>query len=1193
MYLKSLEIKGFKSFADNTELNLEPGINIVVGPNGCGKSNIVDAIRWVLGEANVRHLRGNKNEDVIFNGTDKKRSLGMAQVAMTIDNSDGSLPLEYNEVSVTRKIFRSGESEFYLNKSRVRMKDIIKLFTDTGLGKRGYSIISQGELERVLNSQAFERRLMLEEAAGTMKYRQQRDEVQQRLGGTNQDLVRVRDILNELEIRKSELQSKAEKAESYVAARDEIEILEKQVMGSQIMEMTANLATKGKEIDLKNQDLQEISIKLENLKHRKKQVENDLETKQADISRFKDNKYEIEAQLNRMQSEVKLSQERIKNYQERIAAANNDNEKYTLMLQGLEKDLQIKKADFDLQKEQYRDRDKEVLTLRQEINQLQATILKQEELFEQQKQQVYERANKEAEIKNEIISLYQKINRAQEKRARLEIRLEENEGKLRAAHKRRNDLIELQKQHGEQKEVLAKRLAEAEELKSKNLETQSQIEKEYSNIHQDLLKLEHRLMAITEQERNYAGYSEGVRSVLQHFNRGEPSLRGIKGLIANLIETPPGMELAMDVALGRGFENIVMENAESAQLAISFLKHKRLGRVTFLPLDVLRVQKIPDRQREAILAGAGVIGLACELLQYDQKYEKAITYLLGRVLVVKDLDWGLKIFKRNLYPLRIVSLEGELINTSGALTGGLHAQAKSSPLQRKREERNIIQELEKLRNLETKNLAAADLLARQMQELNEKLVQAKNGLAEVEFQIKMVCEEEQRLQATIDDSSRDAEIYNREINQLEAVIKQSNTEIVAWQEHHNNFKIENEQSADDIEKIKADLEINRREYEVRKERLASHQEQLTMKQKELENIEKNMGQFEQVKESYRQSRYEVLALQQRLQQEVDLHNSRIQTTAVKEVEKQAELNNVLQTIELIYNNEKELSLILEETNNGLQPLQQEMSNAQEQIRALEMKTVRIETELEGLHSQFRARFSQPEFQNYGTILSPRQNREYRNRLVDLKTLIDSIGPVDIDAIKEYDIIKQRYEFLYQQSQDLTVAIESLGRILQETEKIMTKNFSQFMELANKSFNRTFVEIFNGGDAALVMESPQDLTDGVDILVKMPGKRSQSLNLLSGGERALTCIAFIFSLLRLKPVPFCMLDEIDAALDEINLTRFTDFLRSMSKDTQFIVITHRQSTIEAGGNIYGITMPQEGISSVLSIQCNDEMRSMAG
>jgi chromosome segregation protein len=1072
------------------------------------------------------------------------------------------------------------------------MKDIVNLYTDTGLGRKGYSIISQGELERVLNGQGFDRRLMLEEAAGTIKYRQQRDEVQQRLVASTQDLVRVGDILNELEIRKLELHSKAEKAAVYMSVWDEFQILEKQVMASQIRETADNLLAKREEVVFKHNILDELTIRLEKMKASKQQAEYSLEKKRASLNQLKESKYLLESEINSMESEIKLSQERIKNYRERITAAGNDREKYALMLENLEKDLQIKIADYYREKEQFQERKSEVEQLRQDISKLELAKVEQENDFEKQRKLVFERANKETEIKNEINSLDNKISRAQEKRERLLIRVEENEKKLRAAEKSAVDLDELRKQQSSHKEELERICLEAGEQKSKYLDSLNLIEKEYTNIRQDILKLEHRLMALRDLQKNYAGFSEGVRAILQFNDRGEPNLRGLKGLVANLIETPPGMELAIDVALGKGMENIVMETASSARMAINFLKQKRLGRVTFLPLDELRVQKFPARQRGEILSVEGVLGLASELLQYAPEYEKAITYLLGRVLLVQDLDCGMRVFKQSQYPLRIVSLEGELINASGALTGGVYAQAKSSPLQRNREQKNIIQQLDSMRESETQNREAAGILSGQLKTVVDKLVEVKNGLAEVEFQIKIICEEEQRIQLTIESSTRDAEIYLGETSQLEIIIKESREEILRWQDRYSIVREENNQVFNEIEKIKAELEINRREYEVRKERFSSHQEQLIMKQKELENMEKNMIQFEQVKESYRKSGLEAIALQQRLQKEVDVHHSRVGTTAESVVGKQAELKIIVDSITSICNEEKELSKDLEGIRNGAQPLQQEIIHVQDQIRAMEMKAVRIETELEGLQGQWKEKVNHENPEKYGEILSARQTREFRIRIENLKEEIDSLGSVDIDAIKEYDVIRQRYEFLYQQSQDLSIAIVSLEKLLQETEKIMVKNFSQFLELANESFNRTFIEIFNGGDAGLMIESAHDLAAGVEILVKMPGKRSQSLNLLSGGERALTCIAFIFSLLRLKSVPFCLLDEIDAALDETNLTRFADFLRGMSGDTQFIVITHRQGTIEAGGNIYGITMPQEGISSVLSIQC-EEIQTLAG
>ncbi|MFA7078511.1 MAG: chromosome segregation protein SMC, partial [Syntrophomonas sp.] len=735
MYLKRLEIKGFKSFADHTEISLNPGINIIVGPNGCGKSNIVDAIRWVLGEANVRHLRGHKNEDVIFNGTDKKKALGMAQVDMTVDNLGGNLPLEYSEVTVSRKIFRSGESEFYLNKSKVRMKDIVRLYTDTGLGKKGYSIISQGELERVLNGQPIDRRFMLEEAAGTMKYRHQRDEVQQRIMATAQDLLRVEDILSELRNRKADLFTKAQKAQAYLAMREEYNNLGKKVMAYRLKELSDNLSTRNTELTLKHSDLTEISSGLENLNISLRHAQSLQEKQRVYLGQLRENKHELESGLNRMGAEIKLSQERIKNHSERIQAASHDSEKYAHRLEKLEKDMELKIADFNQERVHYENKQDEAKQLLDDIKKLECSINEQEKILQRHHQLVFERANRESKIKNEITALDHKIKKAQEKRERLIIRLEEGEEQLKILARNAADLQVQRDKHYTAKEKWDKVVAEAEIQKKEYLDSQTATDREYENISSERLKLEHKILVLKELQQSYAGYSDGVRSLLKSYERGEIGLQGIKGLVADLIEVPPGMELAISIALGKGMENIVVETSESARQAIQFLKKRRWGRVTFLPLDVLRIKNMQSPIKQEILAETGVLGLAVDLVKYELEYEKAVAYLLGRVLLVREMDCGLRVFKKFSYPLRIVTLEGEIINTNGAMTGGTQHQSKSSPLQRKQEEKSISQRLAILRQSEVKNRARATELSTQLKVLDNRLSEGKNGQAEAEFQL--------------------------------------------------------------------------------------------------------------------------------------------------------------------------------------------------------------------------------------------------------------------------------------------------------------------------------------------------------------------------------------------------------------------------------------------------------------------------
>lgn len=1192
MYLKRLEIKGFKSFADQTELNLNPGINIIAGPNGCGKSNIVDAIRWVLGEGNIRNLRGYKNEDVIFNGSDKKKALGMAMVDMTVDNSDGTLPVDYSEVTVSRKIFRSGESEFYLNKSRVRMRDIVKLYTDTGLGRKGYSIISQGELERVLNGQPFDRRLMLEEAAGAMRYRQHRDEVGQRLTATAQDLLRVADIMNELAIRKTELYNKAERARTYLDVRAEHDELERQVMAFQIKEASDNLKTKQDEFDKLQLMFQETVTGLEHLTYLLQHREALSDDKRSSFGKLNDTRHNLEVEINRMSADIKLCQERIKNYRERTDAAVKDREKYIINLEKLKQDIQVKREDFDAEKDLYDQRKTEADSLGLEIINLQEAIHEQTRMLEEKNQLVFERAKHEVQIKNEITDGETKIKKAHEKRERLLIRLDENKEQLTSISQNRTELGDRIKENGICLTKWEQEVAAAEIERNEHLGSQTNINKEYDNINRERINLDHKKLVLEDLQRNYAGYSAGVKALLGALSRGEYRQSGIVGPVANLIQVPAGMEIALEVALGRGMENVVVDTTASARQAIEYLKQHQLGRVTFLPLNTLRVQPVPAKIKDELKAEKGVLGLASDLIKHESQYEKAVAYLLGRVLVVQDMDCGMRIFKKMSYSLRIVTLAGELINTFGAITGGSIKQQQLSPLHRNREEKQISQRLAELQQAEEVNRRAAAKIADQLKRTEGKLHEGSNNKAQLEIQLKIIRDEELRIQTLMESISLDQDLYVRDIAQLNEDIQLMHANLLKLQERYQGIKADNDMISDEISNLNKKLEADRREYEVRKERFSSHQEQLAMKHRELSNYEKNISQFDQVKKSYEQSAAEVQALQERLQSDIGLDQGRIDTWAEIIESKTAELNKIINELDTTGREEEIINQEIEKIRAEILPLKQQNQEQLDQQRSLEMKIVRLDTEREGLFGQWQEKYGSDDFVVFASDVTVRQIRESRLRIEELRNQIELLGPIDIESIKEYDDIKVRCDFLSQQTEDLSVAKNSLQNLLKETEKIMASNFSNFIALADESFRRTFKEIFNGGEATLVIESVNDLAAGVDIVVKMPGKRSQSLNLLSGGERALTCIAFIFSLLRLKPAPFCLLDEIDASLDEINLTRFADFLRGMSAETQFIVITHRQATIEAGSNIYGITMPQEGISSVLSLNC-DKIRNLAG
>lgn len=1190
MYLKRLEIKGFKSFADSTEINLRPGINIIVGPNGCGKSNVVDAIRWVLGEANVRHLRGHKSEDVIFNGTDVKKALGMAQVEIELDNSDQLLPLDYSDITLSRKVFRSGEGEFYINKSRVRMKDVSELFTGTGLGKKGYSIISQGELEQVLNGQALDRRLILEEASGIIKYRQQRDEVKRRLENTGNDLLRLGDIITEVRERREELSHKAEKARFYLKLNHECQQLERKILSAEILKVAQDLQRKR---DILLQYQHESTLLQQNLSGQEQELEKEeqrLQAQQQQLNSKQAEAYQAQNELNSVQGELKLCAERVKNRQDRIEQCRTDQTKYNDLLTRLNQDLTLKHQDYHHQEADFQQRVQECERLQQEIAQLERELYIKRDLFTQGKTRVFDRIQEESHLKNQISEREEQLKKLGERKERLLIRLDEYKNKINQYNR---DYEALQSQITGYKTSLAgndRQLAEMEGHRNELQAGYHKVEADYTRLNQDGMKINNSLQALKEMSRNLSGYSGAIKSLMKAGTEG--TLPGIMGIPGEFIDVPPGMETAIDIAVGRGLENIVTDTVEHARQAIEFLKANKLGRVTFLPLDVLRSQPVPEKVIQQVERQQGIMGLASRVVGFDSRYRVAIEYLLGRVLIVEDMNAAIHIFKTINYPLRIVSLEGDLVNVSGAVSGGVKPSSHgNSPLIRRGEEKRLIK-LQDENNL-AQSRRQKELMALQGEleaaalKINTVRQQRLENRMAVDIREKQVKE----ISESISDGRRQVESFQREAKDVEQAVIKLQSDITGLKEKLGGMHGESEKAAAQLEELREELDLKQRNLEVHRERLSSQQEQMAMKRRELDNIRKNTVQFEQVQQSYQQSAKEAKQLGERMEVQNQQEELRM-----KELKRKIDESKVMVTI--LTEEISELKRVEENCNTNIRKLRRELLPGREQLgdlerqcRNLELAAARLETESSALNLKWKEKFHD-EIRLEGEVPGYGELKEGKLRIEQLQAELEQVGPVDPESIREYDEIQERFDFLDKQYRDMLQARESLYSLLGETEKMMLKNFSHFLQMANDSFNRTFKEIFVGGDACLRMENGKErLEAGVDIEVKLPGKRTQLLGLLSGGERALTCIAFIFSLLRLKPAPFCLLDEIDASLDEINLTRFARFLQGMAAQMQFVVITHRQAVIEIGGNIYGVTMPEKGISSILTLNLL-EAESMA-
>lgn len=1191
MYLKRMELKGFKSFADHTEILLQPGINIIVGPNGCGKSNVVDAIRWVMGEANVHTIRGQRNEDIIFSGTDQNRALGMASVEITLDNSDQLLDLDATEISLARKLFRSGESEYYLNRTRVRMKDIQALFRGTGVGKRGYSIVGQGELEQVLNGHPLDRRLYLEEAAGLTKHRQQREEVLRRIANTKADMTRVQDILSELVSRKEQVYAKAQKAEAYKKLSQEQDIMERTLLQYELQRMEATLKQRLDENKQLNDQQLLLQKQVDEAKSELERMAVSTQAKRTLAEQLREQRYGQETNIQAMHSQLQLSEERLKNARERIQVAVDDQLKYQQMGEGISLDLARVREEFQQASEKHELQLKAFQELNVKEGQLVDEITQYEASLERLKTELFQARNEESITRNQIKDGEEKLTRFKEKCQRREIQKEE----LSLQRQRLGE--ELERSHHQLKEIES-RVAQTNLEMTNWAEKKSGWEAERKTIEAQLvdyqrqrIRIENELLAVRERQKAREGYANGVKLLMRDDHQA--LFPGIIGVVGEMIEVPAGLEVAIETAAGRGLENIVVKEVSEARWAIDYLKKKQAGRVTFLPLDVLKAAPMEEKMIKTLQAHPGVLGLAARLVSCPSEYQPAVDYLLGRVLVVEDMDSGIGLLKKYHFPLRMVTLEGESFAAGGAVTGGFRGKRSEGLLQRRQTERSLEQSLQKVELDLQSCQAEIDTINQKIMELQKTTEQLQASLTEDRIHIQMLQQQIKEYEQQHERLNDDRSVCEDEINQFYQQIKQLEKEILSLNQQIEVREKRGNQLSQELEQTRQSGDDSRREIEIHRARVASYREQLETKARESENLRRSMEQMEQIDSSYRQSAQDAHSLYERLAKEISQEEKRITQLEQLIVEGQGELQEILIQLQQEQQAEEEGRQSIDTKASSIEPVQQQLAQVQQQIHQNELLAARLETEHAGLLNRWTERFPGEDHNDELYHEIEGGVRRWRQRLSEIEAEMAQLEPVDLTAIEEYQQISQRHEFLSQQVEDLSEAEKSLGSLLKETENLMTKRFLQFLTAANQSFQETFVEIFNGGEAALVLENKDDRLDaGIDFAVKLPGKKVQSLNLLSGGERALTCIAFLFSLLRLKPTPFCLLDEIDASLDETNLGRYTQFIKSMAERMQFVVITHRQATIECGNHLYGVTMPEKGISKIFTLELS-QAETLAG
>ena len=1180
MYLKRLEMQGFKSFADKTVLEFMPGITTVIGPNGSGKSNISDSIRWVLGEQSIKSLRGTKSEDIIFAGTQNRKSLGFAEASIVIDNTDGKLPIEFAEVVVTRRIFRNGESGYFINKAPCRLKDIQELFMDTGIGKDGYSIIGQGKIDDILSNKSEDRRNIFEEAAGIVKYRARKTESEKKLEQTKLNLLRINDILAEIEANIGPLKNQAEKAKKYLSLREELKSIEIGLFIYNIDTYKVKIEELVKDIDIINSQKEDEESRLSVLQNLKENLKTELEEIISKIEETQNLGFESEKKIEQINSDINVQKTKIENN-------NQNSDTYLKEIEELKKRnaeiLEEKENRINKKDNLLANREKFVLELEEKENKLQeitSKLSKEEVEIEEKKKQVEN--NTETKYENrEAINTLEINNENLNKRSKtVKNEIQETISKLDEKRMLKSDLLKTFNEKESKRNECQKRL---EDIRVKREEANAKItefDNKINNLTQEYRIKDSKQKFLQEMEKEKEGYSRAVKSILTQCEVDSNLNKGVKGVLASLITVPEEYQLAVETVLGQTLQNIVTETEEDAKKLIEYLRKNNLGRASFLPITSVKGKNID----KLITNGTqGVIGVASKLIKTDKKYEEIVSNLLGKTVIVNDMDTAIVIAKQNKYSFRIVTLKGDIINPSGAISGGSTTQKTNSIIGRTAQIKQLEKEIEKI------------------QKEIEKITKEKE---DYENSIESLLEEITSIEA----SSRETEIeYATEKQRLESIEET----ISSLEAKLDKLKIETNEIVEAIDKNKEEKAV------IEQKNLELEQETTTLNtaiqkfaeknkenQKYIDDLNFDITNLKISVSSFDESSNSLEEILSRIENELQTNMSKIENKKQQSENLKVENEELTKTIEELKQNIEQIKIEVSTSSETAQKLKQEKSNKnmaitkaeteieekykiieeiKNQANKLEVKKSKLDVELEQIINKMWEDYEITP-NTAGEFKKPNNVAETTKEVKHLRDEIKNLGSINIDSIEEYKQTKERYDYMCEQRLDLENASSKLKKVIQDMTKIMKEQFEKQFNIINKNFGEVFKELFGGGKAELKLTDETDILNcGIEIEVQPPGKKLQNMMLLSGGERAFTAIALLFSILRINPAPFCVLDEIEAALDDVNVYKFADYLKKFTGETQFLVITHRKGTMEAADTVYGITMEESGISKLLSMK----------
>ena len=1187
MYLKALEIQGFKSFPDKTVLNFGEDVTAIVGPNGSGKSNVSDAIRWVMGEQSSKSLRGAKMEDVIFGGTEKRSQMGFAQVTLVLDNTEHIFPrMEENEVAVTRRYYRSGESEYYINKQSVRLRDVNELFMDTGMGREGYSIVGQGKIDEILSVKSADRREIFEEAAGISKFRHRKEETERKLERTEENLVRINDKIAELELQVEPLRAQAEKAKKFLIFRDELRTLEISVWLENLDNLKTNAIKLDTDYAIAQEELKRANAALDELYASTEQFGEKIHANDMEQERLRGESAELDARIGEQDAAVAVLRTGIEHHTANIERMEHELRDQSGRAESLDAQVEAKRGRIAEIARQAADVEMELQALLAQAEQAARSAGEAGNEVEALRAKEALAVSAAADSRADVSALNAGIAEMAERRAALEAESESVDGQLaetrRAASASRRALEEAQEEADAVRNIISGHTLKMEgRVKREETARQKSID-----LTMEKNNLDSRIHLLSEMEKEYEGFNKAVRLIMQAAEKN--ALRGIHGPVANLMTTDKRYAVAIEIALGAGMQNVVVDREEDAKSAIGFLKQRDGGRATFLPLTALR----GDVLREAgVEREFGYVGVASQLVQFDKKYTEIFNNLLGRTVVVEDMDCGIAMARKYGSRFRIVTLDGQVLNRGGSMTGGSVSRSAG-----------ILSRANELKELTAKQAALTERLDAALREADE----AKRDLTAAQYELDVAREQQRGAEDEVLKRTGEKKQYDMLLDAL----RSREGDIGAELESITARTAEMKKSVAVREE-----EICRHEAEAAQYRAAC--EEKLAGQSELQRGSAQLGDeiaarkstlagFAAERETTERALADLQALAEQMRGDEDSRRALIEDYRAKIRAAEEEIAQYDAAAGALRADAEQVKVQLTELANAKLTLEAERGASDRRSRELNENVLNVERSVARLE-QKRATAAMEEkqildrlWENYELSHSAAQEQRVElesvtkasRRINELKREIGNLGNVNVGAIEEFDRVNTRYTYLTGQRDDVDKAKEELLGIIENITGEMTAIFKEQFALIRESFQETFLELFGGGKATLELEDENAVLDcGIEIKVQPPGKALKTLSLLSGGEKAFVAIALYFAILKVHPTPFCVMDEIEAALDEPNVIRVAHYMRKICDKTQFIVITHRRGTMEAADVLYGVTMQERGVSKVLTINMNDMAKEL--